>query len=702
MDLRSLWRRRGGQPAEASSSPLGVEAAGAVEPWAGERNAAVERPSRPAWRDLAPIPPTVGSHPLVAPTVSFSHALSGHRPPPLALEPLGHDRPADAPAGVVTGLFIGHSPHTPIQDDSGGTERATVRGHTARPTDATDTAAPRPPRLAGSSASNVPAGPSAGRELAAPGSPAMAPTQRPVVARSVAGASRGAGAGMTTAPASSSAPPAGMIGRPSVAGSPATIARPAAADVASPVGTSVTPSISVSATPLEAGASATGTVARRNLGQTRRLRIGPAIGPGTLDGGDAGHDSRPADRSDASGRSPSGHDTVRDLAVGGGRPTHEAATDGPGTTASRSSPSPSAARSAAGPDASAEPGLPDAPAASTGVQRAAAVPGSAGRPVPARPIAAPRPIERAPLVGRLEVTRANRTGLTDGTAARGHAAAHDAPGPRSTVQDALAALGAGSGISTGDPRGMLGGGAAGVGGAVGAPAAIQRSAAGASQPAAPGWPIETGAATSFRDASVAGATAPAVARSVAGGIAPEPPGPAAALASGSWSAPIRQLRATAAGARRVDGQQATGGVAGRAAAVGTVVSRAAIMPSPASAQAPAQTVWRTEPASGDDGSLGPTEPVSGDAAGAALLGTIQRLAAGETVVASRPAATTATATVLRAADGGDGGGGGAAAGQSDKELDELARKLFPRLQLRLRSELLIDRERIGALVDLGR
>lgn len=56
-------------------------------------------------------------------------------------------------------------------------------------------------------------------------------------------------------------------------------------------------------------------------------------------------------------------------------------------------------------------------------------------------------------------------------------------------------------------------------------------------------------------------------------------------------------------------------------------------------------------------------------------------------------------------DAGPPGGGGAAIaapvpGQSEKELDELARKLYDRIRYHLRSELLIDRERAGVLTDL--
>jgi hypothetical protein len=702
MDLRSLWRRRGGQPGADSNAADAAESAGAQAgaPGAAAGAVAVERPSRPAWRDLAAIPPTVHPHPLVAPTVSFSHGLSGHQPAPLALEALGHDRPADAPAGVVTGLFVGHSPHTPIQDDSGGTTRAVVRGHAARPTDSTDPATPGPPRLAGTSSSSGAAGSSA-RSSSAPIASAAAPTPRPVVARSVAGG--GTGARMTTAPAPPSAAPPGMIGRPAVAGSPAAVERPGAAEAASPSGISATPSISITATPVEPDPDRP-PAARRNLGQTRRLRIGPAIGPGALDEGAAGHDGHPIGRSGASGRSPSPPDDLRDLAVAGGRPSLEpgAAPAGPaGPAPSR----PTVARYAAGPAASGEPGGPDAVAAPTDVQRAA-VPGSLGRPVPARPIAATRPIERAPLVGRLEVTRGSRSRTPgDGRAARGHGAPADAgPRPRSTVQDALAAMSGGSPMPTAGSGGGAGGGTSGTSGAStgGGQAAIQRSAAEGSRSAwdgGSGWPADAGALTGFGGSTVAGAPPPTVARSVGGGALASGPSTPAGSATGSWSAPIRQLRATAAGARHADTtQQRARGVPDQVA-VGTLVSRAAATtPSPAPTPSPARTIWRTG-TSDDDGTDG---PAAGEAAGAGIVDTIQRLEAGETVVASRSAAATAsTPTVLRA-EAGEGGGGAAATGQSEKELDELARKLFPRLQLRLRGELLIDRERIGALVDLGR
>jgi hypothetical protein len=126
-----------------------------------------------------------------------------------------------------------------------------------------------------------------------------------------------------------------------------------------------------------------------------------------------------------------------------------------------------------------------------------------------------------------------------------------------------------------------------------------------------------------------------------------------------------------------------------------VASRSAAS-SAAPSEPPDGTLWRSADTTRDDG----PEPDTGEDGGPPDV--LQRLEAGATAAATGPI-TTVTAPTVQRADGGEGGAAGAAgAAGSDKELDELARKLFPRLQLRLRSELLIDRERIGALVDLGR
>ena len=162
--------------------------------------------------------------------------------------------------------------------------------------------------------------------------------------------------------------------------------------------------------------------------------------------------------------------------------------------------------------------------------------------------------------------------------------------------------------------------------------------------------------------------------------------------SGSWSPPVRQLRAIrpalTEGSRPTGGHGIVGAVAARA-----VASSGAAAPS----EPPDRTLWRSVDTADDDGQTGPDTDEDGGPSDV-----IQRLEAGATAAATG-SMTTVTAPTVQRAEGGEGGAAGAAgAAGSDKELDELARKLFPRLQLRLRSELLIDRERIGALVDLGR
>jgi hypothetical protein len=90
---------------------------------------------------------------------------------------------------------------------------------------------------------------------------------------------------------------------------------------------------------------------------------------------------------------------------------------------------------------------------------------------------------------------------------------------------------------------------------------------------------------------------------------------------------------------------------------------------------------------------------------------IQRSADGLTSLpgpSSGPVPTTVTVldaqaepTVQLAAAAG-GGGGGAGAGTSETELDELAKRLYGRMRLQLRRELILDRERSGSLIDLPR
>ncbi len=683
MDLRSLWRRIGGQAADAAGALANPDSGDDVSvsgPGPGPASAAREpgqvvgRPTRAAWRDLAPIERTVQAPPLTAPTVSFSHALSGHQKAPLALESLGHDRPADAPAGVVSNLFVaGRGPHTPVADaDGGGTARASVRGRPSRP----DEAAPigEPPRLAGwgsgpsaGASGDTSIRPAAAMSPGAGGATSSPAAGRPVAARSVAGA---APRSMTVAPTGHPTP-AGTIGRPAVAGSTPPVMHAAAAPTPGEPVAGATPGsappFSISAGPLEPAGLGSAMVARPNLGQTRRLRFGPAIGPGSLDhdapGSATGAHPAPTDRSPL-GSAP--FDPFGDLAVAGATTPGREAPDG---SAMSAWPGPTVARAAAGSatDATATAAL-SAPAARD--VRPTAL-GSPGRPVAARAIGGSRQVERAPLVGRLEVSRGARPPSSmpapgagsDGRAMNATAVSSGEAASRSTVQEALAAL---SGASSNVPWPAGGGGA------------IQRMAT--TPTAGPGG-------TSDRAATPAG--------SAAIGVGPSGAAAAGDATASAWAAPARRLSATAPTTTAGADRHATGGLGG----VGATVARSAAAPAPnvAPEAGPGPSPWSEGHVDSGPDTASPGDPaaLSPDA--------VQRLIAGSDDGA--PSATPSTPTlapiVSRAAAEGGGGGGGAGGG-SDKDLDELARKLFPRLQLRLRSELLIDRERIGALVDLGR
>ncbi len=65
------------------------------------------------------------------------------------------------------------------------------------------------------------------------------------------------------------------------------------------------------------------------------------------------------------------------------------------------------------------------------------------------------------------------------------------------------------------------------------------------------------------------------------------------------------------------------------------------------------------------------------------------------------APTTPAATTEGAAGAGAAGPGGGPAAMTDREVDRLARRLYPRLRDHLRGELRLDRERLGRATDLG-
>jgi hypothetical protein len=185
---------------------------------------------------------------------------------------------------------------------------------------------------------------------------------------------------------------------------------------------------------------------------------------------------------------------------------------------------------------------------------------------------------------------------------------------------------------------------------------------------------------------------PTIARSIASG----PVG-----ATASWQPPIRRVAAatpartgtTRAGAA---GSSPAPGPASHPTATGTVAQRQPVQraaESTAEATPTAPTAWI------DDGADGATP--EGDAGAQPLQRSIDN---GTNPSDAAPAVTLAP-MVSRAADdsvGATGGGAATSGAGSDKELDELARKLFPRIQVRLESALLVNRERSGTLVDFGR
>ena len=80
--------RGGASPVEAASDPA-RDAAARLAPATG------------AWSTLPPIQRTVSAPPLVAPAAPFLADVSGHRPLPPIVQPLGHETGASAPPGLV-------------------------------------------------------------------------------------------------------------------------------------------------------------------------------------------------------------------------------------------------------------------------------------------------------------------------------------------------------------------------------------------------------------------------------------------------------------------------------------------------------------------------------------------------------------------------------------------------------------------------
>ncbi len=94
-----------GAAARDDGSSAGIETAppGADEP-TGPGPAAESRPA--AWRALPPVQRAVGAAPVTAPSTAFARGLAGRRAPDPMVAPLAHDMLADGPAGMVSGLAV--------------------------------------------------------------------------------------------------------------------------------------------------------------------------------------------------------------------------------------------------------------------------------------------------------------------------------------------------------------------------------------------------------------------------------------------------------------------------------------------------------------------------------------------------------------------------------------------------------------------
>ena len=272
----------------------------------------VARPA--AWRDMPPLQRAVGATPLTAPSAIFAHDLAGRRAPNPILSPLGHDVTADGPVGLVSGIAVPLVQHAPPGSSrrpapalpapaAAGRGRPTARraatSVAARPSDVADDAAGGSPL--GGSAEEALVGLAAGepavdgvslapRTLAIAGlataTPAISATR---VADATAPApvlalARAVPSGVLSGTSASPSAAADVWGRTDTAASVSTgvpVQRSASVDVTGPASGSVPAMAPAAALPIVSGAEdpAPPVAARRTLGESRRLGLGaPLIG----------------------------------------------------------------------------------------------------------------------------------------------------------------------------------------------------------------------------------------------------------------------------------------------------------------------------------------------------------------------------------------------------------------------------------------
>lgn len=745
MGLGSLVRRlvAGSAPSDPTGTrgPGGSRTAGSAgsarlaSPGAG--------PSAPtnAWRSLPAIQRSSGPAPLVAPNAPFEARLASTQPAPVALARLGHDRGLSAPAGLMSGLAapVQRAPSEPVPSSvrrPAALQRARAHGSRSAGAGATW---PSMPDDAGASV-DLPedsSAPAIDAGATAPGGASPV-----VVARAIVGLS------LVEAP-SVPATPTGLIGTPAVARAGAvqrSAAEPGHADAHGHTLTEAAVEAAVSRAPAEAPALSRSfgdpaavdrsgsqpaapatptppipTVARSSLGRPRRVRFGSALADGmTVSRAAAG--APDLGGAEALAGDEAGPAAIVAAGLGGDED------GGPGVGAAPGAGAPGAPSPASMDDAASVIG-------SLGVARSAADPaaldpeaGQGPAPVVARSAATPGPVPlrlptvsrmaAAPLVGRLRPTFvANNPSVAvrPSVIAQRDAMPVDDGSPTA----ALAAL------ARVDPFGSAGrvpgtgfGGAGqpagspwGAGGLGGASFGDQTES---SEPAVARSAMELRPSESrltWANPWFKGDTGPATAASQANGID--------GFGVGGFDAGTASPRAgLAAVTRDAGGGVRRGGATGAAAGAG---------PSPVGPFVPRPRTSRIGPAiqrsSGGDGGWASFP----DAPAAVSGSSSSRSHAASAPDAAETGASADDSTVERSADalpalapmviqregdasppaaargGGDAGGAAGATGAagSEQQLDDLARKLYDKIGLRLRRELLVERERAGVLIDRG-
>lgn len=91
-------------PAPGASEAVPPPASPPAAPDQGPGPRVATRPA--AWRDLPPVQRATGAPPLTAPSAAFVRDLAGRHSPDPMLAPLGHDVTVDGPAGLVSGIAV--------------------------------------------------------------------------------------------------------------------------------------------------------------------------------------------------------------------------------------------------------------------------------------------------------------------------------------------------------------------------------------------------------------------------------------------------------------------------------------------------------------------------------------------------------------------------------------------------------------------